>query len=672
MWSKMPDCFKTAFLSLQQLIGKRLRIALLMMVMFSIGTINAQNTPPIRKGGSRIIDDTTKQIYGPNTSRYFFEQDVFYNREVLHPIDTLIKNFHRWNYVQRFNNLYQDLGNVGTAIQPIFYQGPETIGVRSGAHVYDLYWDTEPVRYYDTKSPYSNMRVILGGKGRSMTRATFSRNINPNWNFGFTYRGQFIDKQIQRVGKGDRITRDNYYDAYTAYRSKDSTYRVFFNYRRSFHRVAEFGGVNLFDETDFDLEEFADENAQPWLLNAESNDLRRNTHLFHQVCIGNALQVYHTADWYRQKNKFQDLYKEPTSATAERFYDFVEIARDSTKDITSFRTGRHELGVKGNISKVFYNGYYAIRNYTMQNNNFERFTAKPDTLPHLTYDSLLIPVEGRESYLGGRIALVLDSIGEINGLVEVMQNGNYKMQGAIKSKWFEARLRQMRYAPGFIEQAYRGAHDQWNNNFANTESTMFNGYLHYKSSVLEISPGLTFTRLRNHIFYKKIKDVDTVQQVLPMQSAGNQVWTSPELRVAFTFFRHITLSGQAIYTKVIENADDAIQVPDLFINSQLSYANIFFNGNCDMHGGVEVHWKSDYFANGYDPAIRQFYVQKEFEAFSFPLIDIFLNIKIKRGRVFLKYHNLVQAIRKTGYLPTPYYPGQANIIDFGFDWSFYD
>jgi hypothetical protein len=32
----------------------------------------------------------------------------------------------------------------------------------------------------------------------------------------------------------------------------------------------------------------------------------------------------------------------------------------------------------------------------------------------------------------------------------------------------------------------------------------------------------------------------------------------------------------------------------------------------------------------------------------------------------------VQAITGEGWFPTPYYPGQSNVVDFGFDWSFYD
>ena len=75
---------------------------------------------------------------------------------------------------------------------------------------------------------------------------------------------------------------------------------------------------------------------------------------------------------------------------------------------------------------------------------------------------------------------------------------------------------------------------------------------------------------------------------------------------------------------------------------------------------------------GYDVAIQQFYNQDTFTANSYPLVDVFFNARIKRARIFVKYHNLVQSFTKQGYFPTAYYPGQRGIIDFGFDWSFYD
>ena len=629
----------------------------ILLAFFFIGAfsaLQAQEDEP-RRRGSRVIDDTTKQVYGPKTSRYYFEHEVFFNRITYHPIDTAIRNFHRYNYVQRFNNLYQDLGNIGTAIQPLYYQVPDIIGVTSGFNAFNLYWDAEQIRFYDTKSPYSNIRATLGGKGRSMTRVTFSRNITPQWNFGFNYRTLLIDKQIQRQGKGDRNVRGTYYDIYTSYQSPDSAYRAMFNFRRNNHETDEYGGI-LNTADGFEYKDYFFINAQPLLTDAASRELRMNAHLYHQYEIGRALQLYHTFDRYRQGNQFLD------GASENEYYDTHTEGPDTvtTIDKVKFKYVRNEVGIKGNLLKLFYNGYYAIRDYTFTN-----------------YDIDTAGTQGVESFIGGRMSLHLDSIGEVTGWVELQQNGNFRIDGQIKSKWFEGAVKQVQYSPSLLQQKYLGSHDFWNNNnFSNVNVTEVKGYLHYNSNVLKVSPGLTFTRLGNYIFFKENTDT-TGQRVLPLQSSGQQVIASPELKFSLTFMRHINFSTQIIYSKVLDNPDNAIQLPDLFLNAQLSYANIFFNGNLDMHGGIDVHYKSSYYPLGYDVPVQQFYVQQEitgaaFKVPEFPIIDIFFSARIKRGRIFFKYHNLMQTFTKQGYMPTPGYPGQRNIVDFGFDWSFYD
>lgn len=630
---------------------------ILLSFFFSVTvvTLHAQDDQPSRRG-SQIIDDTTKQVYGPKTSRFYFEKDVFFNRITYHPIDTAIRNFHRYTYVQQHNYLYQDLGNIGTAISPIFYKVPDVIGATSGFNAYDLYWEDEQVRYYDTKSPYTNIRASLGGKGRSMTRVTFSRNITPQWNFGFTYRALLIDKQIQRSGKGDRNVRGTYYDIYTSYQSPDSAYRAIFNFRRNNHETDEYGGINDGDEPGdlFEYKDYFFVNAQPSLTDALSGELRMNAHLYHQYEIGRALQVYHTFDRYRQGNKFIDG---PPNIAYYNYYD-KSLDTTQTSDKVKFKYIRNEMGIKGNLLKLFYNGYYAIRDYSFTN----------------------IHVEGQksevESYLGGRMSLNLDSIGEVTGWVEVQQNGNYRADGQIKSKWFEGSVKQVQYSPTMLQQDYRGSHHTWTNDFSNVNVTEINGYLHYRSKVLRVSPGMTFTRLGNYILFKE-DTVSGVPPVMPVQSSGQQVIFSPELKFGLTLMRHINLSSHIIYSQLLDNPDDAIQLPKWFINAQLSYENIFFNGNLDMHAGVDVHYKSAYYPLAYDVPIQQFYVQERhtgtaLEVPAFPIVDIFFSARIKRGRIFFKYHNLLQTFSEEGYMLTPGYPGQRNIIDFGFDWSFYD
>jgi hypothetical protein len=271
------------------------------------------------------------------------------------------------------------------------------------------------------------------------------------------------------------------------------------------------------------------------------------------------------------------------------------------------------------------------------------------------------------------MALRLDSLVEVGGLGELQQNGNYRLEGSIKSKWFEASLKQAQYTTPLVYETYRGAHDSWDLNFSPVNVTQLNGYLHYDSKVFSVSPGLTFTRLGNYAFFKYFAPASKGDQtVLPTQASGQQVIFSPELKVSLTVLRHLTLSSQVIYTKLLESSQDAIQIPKMFVNAQLSYANIFFNGNLDMQTGVDFHYQSTYYALAYDVPIQQFYVQQSVQTKAFPIVDLFFSTRIKKGRLFFKYNNIVQAFTKQGYIVTPEYPGQRNILDFGFDWSFYD
>lgn len=617
-------------------------------------SVNAQEEGQTRRRGSRIIDDTTKQVYGPRTSKYYYERDVYLNRLTLHTIDTAIRDFQRFTYVQRGENKYQDLGNIGTAIRPIFYQTPELIGATSGLTSFDLYWDTEQMKLYDTKSPYANMHVMLGGKGRSMTRVRFSRNITPRWNFGFTYRALLIDKQVQRQSKGDRNVRSTYYDLFTSYMSKDSSYRIIASFRRNNLDADEYGGIRALQGQELTDEDYYSTNAQPKLLEALNNDLRMNIRIYQQYEIARALQIYNTFERYRQGSEFTDIpSKEPAG-----YYDYTDktIAADTTNGLSKFRNIRDEVGIKGNLLKLFYQGYYAARWY----DNYNLYTGV---------------IKGFEHYLGGRMSLRLDSLGELSGWAELQNNGNYRIEASLKSKWFEASLKQLQYSVPLVYQSYRGQHDYWENNFDPINVTQLNGYIHYNSRVLSVSPGLTFTRLGNYVFMKYYpKDSATANQqtVLPTQSSGEQVIASPEVKISLTMLRHVHLRTDIIYTRLLATSDDAIQIPELFVNAQLSYENIHFNNNLDIHTGFEFHYQSTYNALGYDVPMRLYYVQKTDAVKAFPLIDVFVSARIKRGKVFFKYNNIVQVFTKEGYMPTFGYPGQRNILDFGFDWSFYD
>ncbi|MEJ1240138.1 putative porin [Chryseolinea sp. T2] len=639
---------KSTFVNIAALISVLGMLLLSQMVL-------AQDQP--RRRGSKIIDDSTKQVYGPKTSKYYYEKDVYLNRINLHAIDTAIRDFHQFTYVQRGEYKYQDLGNIGTAIRPIFFQMPEQIGATSGFTSLDMYWDVEQMKIYDTKSPYANMHVMLGGKGRSMTRVRFSRNINPRWNFGFTYRALLIDKQIQRQSKGDRNVRSTYYDLFTSYLSKDSSYRVIASFRRNNYDVDENGGVRIVNPDTWTYDSYFSPNAQPTLLNAARNDLRMNIRIYQQYEIARPLQFYNIFERYRQGTEFRDI----PSTEPENYYDYTDKSifinpTDTTQGLSKFRVIRDEVGVKGNLLKLFYQGYYAVRRYK----NYNLYAAED--------------VKGLEHYLGGRMALRLDSLGELSAWAEFQaDNRNYRIEGELKSKWFEASLKQMQYSVPLVYQSYRGAHDNWKNDFDAINATQLSGFIHYKSRIFSLSPGVTLTRAGNYVFMKYIGagSDTTTQTVYPIQSTDEQFIASPEVKFAIKMLKHVHFRGNVIYTTRVSE-DDAIQIPEVFINAQLAYENVHYNGNLDIQTGLQFHYQKDYNALGYDVPMGLYYVQKTDVVKGFPLIDVFVSARIKKGKVFFKYNNILQAFTKEGYFLTYGYPGQRNILDFGFDWSFYD
>ncbi|MDH5608987.1 MAG: hypothetical protein OEY56_05870, partial [Cyclobacteriaceae bacterium] len=148
-------------------------------------------------GNAQILDDSTKQVYGPSTISIVLEDYLKMNQDKKTALDTLLEGIEGFSNLDRTQWLYQDLGNIGTAMYPVYVDLPDQIGRRTGYQAYDRYTvQPESFQYFDTKSPFIDLRVIMGGHGRSLIDMGFTQNIVPTWNFGFSIHRMSIDKQI--------------------------------------------------------------------------------------------------------------------------------------------------------------------------------------------------------------------------------------------------------------------------------------------------------------------------------------------------------------------------------------------------------------------------------------------------------------------------------------------
>ena len=589
---------------------------------------------------AQILDDTTKQVYGPTTTEYTYEYHIKYNDPKVYPLDTVIRNQHRYTYVNAGGNKYQDLGNNGTAIRPLYYQIPDQIGLRSGFHSFDHYFlDPQNIRYYNTKSPYTKLSAVFGGNGRSFVDVSFSRSDSTIFNVGFDFKRITSDKQVgATLSRGDRNVLTTIYDIYA--RWHPGKYQLLTNFSRLRAQQFESGGVIPLESGSLD-NLFEQDSAEVWLNNTTSEDKRNHLHLFHQYQFSELFQIYHQLDFRNQQVNF-----EVTSLAQDGpFFDQILFNEESTADAANFKTVRNELGVKGLHKGIFYNFYLLRRD--------------------IKYEPKYLPSAGNQTeyYLGAHLRYrIAGQTLRFEGLIQ--DGGSYRAQGSFENKFITASYTRVQYDPGFLYQDYFGNHAEWHNSFTSPTADVLFGRVNAEFESLKIYPALTITNVNDHIYFN--------QQKVPAQASGAAQILSPEVTLDWNFLRRMNLQGQVVYAEVTGDERQVFRVPKWLINAKLAYSNMLFKQKLEVQFGIDAQYRSAYFGHDYIPFVQHYFIQDDFEIPEYFLADLFVNFRVGRALLFMRLVFLNQGLDRPGYFTAPYYLGQRRVFDWGISWRFYD
>ena len=590
---------------------------------------------------AQILDDSTKQVFGPETAVFTYENKIKYNQEEYYQVDTLLNNRHRFSIVDQSEKQIQDLGNVGTALQPIFFQPSSSIGAHSGYNAYEGYHlQMDDIKYFDTKSPFAKLDVVFGGDRRSKVDVAFSRSDSTIWNVGFNFKRISTDKQVgAEVGSGDNQALSTAYNIYTRWRPSEK-YQLLANFSRIKHRVNETGGARPL-ESGLLNNLFVTDSAFLWLTEASSQELFINNHLYHQYKIGNGLQVYHSMDIGRQEVDFN---YSAMGSDNEFFSDFL-INDSQTADATTFKSVLNEGGFKGSVGSLFYNFYTKARQYK--------------------YDPKYLPAQGynTEIYLGSYLRYnYKNNLLKFEG--EYLLARDYKVLASFKNEFIEASYQRVRRQPSRISENYFGNHYEWHNNFDPTNADQIKGKITWDRNNYYINPYLSLTNVSNWIYFD--------QQKQPRQANGSTQMLTPGLDLGITLFKNLHFEADWAYTAITGTEDEIFRIPEWFGNGKLYYTNFLFKKALQAQIGFDTHFQSAYKGNAYDPVTQQFYLQDDFVIPQYWLADLFINFKVGRARIFAKMVFANKGLNIDGYFTSPYYIGQPTVVDWGINWLFFD
>jgi Putative porin len=135
-------------------------------------------------------------------------------------------------------------------------------------------------------------------------------------------------------------------------------------------------------------------------------------------------------------------------------------------------------------------------------------------------------------------------------------------------------------------------------------------------------------------------------------------------------YKKFALDNRIKFQQVTQE-DTVLNVPKFIIRNTFYYTNAVFKKAMLLQMGVTCNYFTKYYADDYIPVIGEFYVQKNTKIGEFPLLDFFVNARVKQTRIYLKAEHINALFGKNDYYNTPNYPYRDFKIRFGLEWNFF-
>jgi hypothetical protein len=615
------------------------------------------------QGGGAVLDDSTKNVYGPQTTLHFYENDIFNNRDsVRYRVDTNLANFHRWMPMDKAWGKLADLGNHVTATRNLFFQAREDIGTQLGLRVYDAYAiKQDEVQFVDTKSQHTELDFMSGPKKTSQGTFAYTQNVHSRFNFGF--RGQRLTSSkiygfANTINSGALLGQNWTVLMHTSFFSKNKKYLILAQYRHMNMKVREQGGVIPNVGTDSILDRYSYDGAARISDNANSWERRHVFHVYQQYRLANGFQVFQQADYQSTIDRFTDL--EIDRGIEKGVYPKARFDTEKTRQDIYYKLFDNKLGIKGFYEGFNYRAYVRQRFYGMRSTG-----QAPNEIgdPYVKYRTGL----KFDNIIGAWLGYYLkDSLQYLTAEADLnlAANVEYRLKGELNTRWGKAGFQSIQTAPDLMVQRYQGNHFDWRNNFDPTKVQTIYASLPLKTKKVEFIPEIQIHQINDYIYY----DTAAVPRQL---NAGFRL-----LRIGFNSGIHLNKwNFTAMSFLTLNDNKDVIRIPTVFASGEVTYDFVYAKV-LYIQLGLAARYRSSYLADAYMPVTQQFHLQNNTRLDENVVVDGFANVRIKRVRLFFKMSYLNQGgqfgLFPKGYYVTPDYLGLARAFSFGINWPMFD
>jgi hypothetical protein len=645
-----------------------------------------------RPGQAQIVDDSTKVLYGPKTTRVIYEADLRRDstRGVL--IDTSLVRWSQQRFWYHDSTFHQDLGTVGSASRPLLYRPNLELGARLGRTVFDRFaLKGSEVPFYDSRSPYSFFRYIQSSAGEQVFEISYSRSLRKNFSIGAAYE-RIASNKLLGTNTSEGLVEHNAARFFARYQTEDERYHLLVSLVNTRHRAAEQGGIRPLATEQYASDLFNYDREQVNLSYAFNTDDRDELRLFHSYrLLGRGVTAYHILDAQRQYNGYLDnnlTASNAAGATDGAFYPATLRNTAFTADRVTYRQVENTAGLLGRTDRIEYNLYARSRIASLR----ELATTPPPAGPPSATLANTIAKNYQQVFFGGNAAFnyrtiyAVEVAGEYKPFGAANVLGEYWLRGRIRTGPLSAELLTASYAPDLTQQHFVGNHYQWNyladsaNAFSNTLANQFTVRLAQRLPLLAdhtLEASVTGVALTKLIYYASDPVTSAAAVATRMSPLSGPVQASGSQTLLIGFVRHrfrvgkVFFDNQGTYTTGADSTNATLRIPKLVTQSRVYYQTYVFKKALLGQVGAELYYQTRFRGYAYSPSTQQFYIQDRFTIRDYAVANVFLTADIKAATIFLKVAYVNQGLDAGGYFTTPYYTGYPRRFQFGVRWRFF-
>lgn len=591
-------------------------------------------------------------------------------------IDSTIFHFEEYNGVQRSGIEYMNNGNTGGAAYPTVFSMDKHMGFNAGYNQYNIYrYEKDSIKHYTLIRPYVEVGLMFGLNKENVITAKFANQYKKMIYYGVDFTRMFSPGTY-----GSQQTNVNGFDLYGTYISKNKHWNIEADMVFNSVKNQESGGVtadpfdsaffkktlvpvrdsamNKYFQTDFYLT--ATYSIGPKYFERKHPDSARIQSILPVFNVGYQFNIERSTYSYRDYDPDTNYYYKfytPDSVYNNLNYTKIgnalkleyrprKLISDSTfeeKDFIAFaESGFDYYLLQQNHRNNDFGDWYVSG--TIRNN----YSSKQKIIYSASAKYYLYGYNQNDLLVDGKVGYDLSKFGMITG------NAGY----------------QLKEAP-YIYENYYSVSDSFHYKLPKMKTLDIGGM--YANPFIGITADLNYY---------------VVDHVPVFPGMDNPYVTNGEENVFVAHFgnkngiKGFHLDDDIWFTTAANNGVIKSTYPTLYSKHSIYYEVRVFHKLLWLDVGFDLRLRYSNNAPYYDPLVGGFYPEASaarmypylafFPTPSYPILDFFVNAKIKTVRIFLKVSNISSEFGPQGYFSLANYPAADITFEAGVKWRFFE